>query len=81
MCRRLDYFIGLHLVLIMGVGIQTICVHAACECVCLVCAYVCLYVCVLACVDVCVCVCVCVCTCTLVTAIIQTGYNFIMICV
>ena len=61
MCKRLTIlFIRPNLVLIMGVGIQTVCEHGACVCVYLVCAtYV--DMCVLACVDACACMCVCMC--------------------
>ena len=65
--QEVDYFIRSNLFLIMRVGIQTVCVHAACESVCvyLVCAFVlcvcaCMCVCVYVCVRACVCVCVCI---------------------
>ena len=56
--QEVDYFVRSNLILIMVVGIQTVCVHAACECVCIWCVpmYVCM--CVLACVDPCACMCV-----------------------
>ena len=55
MCKRLTIlFIQPNLVLIMGVGIQTVCEHGACVCVYLVCAYVYEYACA------CMCVCMCV---------------------
>ena len=61
--QEVDYYIGLNLVQLMGVGTQTVCVHIlhARESVCvyLMCVYVC--VCVLACVDACAWMCVCVC--------------------
>ena len=67
--QEVDYFIGSNLILIMGVGIQTECVHAACECVCIWCVhmYVCMYVCV------CVCACVCVC--------VQVSSVYVCMCV
>ena len=61
-CKRLTIlFIRPNLILIMAVGIKTVCEHGACVCVCVsgVCLYICGYVCVLACVDVCACICVC----------------------
>ena len=53
-----DILIWSNLVLIMGAGIQTVCVHAACECVHVI-------WCVLAYVDACACMCMCVCVCML----------------
>ena len=65
--QEVDYFIGPNLILIMGVGIQTVCVHAACECVCVsgvcLCTSVCVCLHVLMRVLACVCVCVYVCVC------------------
>ena len=47
-CKRLTIlFIGPNLILLMGVGIQTVWLHAACVCVS----------------GACLCVCVCVCVC------------------
>ena len=55
--QEVDYFVRSNLILIMVVGIQTVCVHAACVCVYLVCTYVRVYVCLHVLMHVLACVC------------------------